>query len=519
LFAADYWVRPKFRRTPGIQRVTARADAARDAWIGEQDYEQLNKILKDPRNVPQIAPALKRFARLTLAELKIVGSDRASADVSEAPLRVRVELGGFTADGKRLCLLTQAQAVFRKSADGWSLGSFHYFPWRENSAAAPFFTDVTDRALGGNASFERQLKPGLDHWRTILDEATGVDVYGHNGLAVGDYNGDGHEDLYVCQPAGLPNRLYRNNGDGTFSDTTDQAGVAVMDHSSMALFADLDNDGDQDLIVVTTSKPLLFVNHGGQFRYEAESGFGITARRDSTLTSAALGDFDRDGLLDLYVCAYDFYTPGSLYDAPTPYYDATNGPPNYLFRNKGGLRFEDATARSGMNENNNRFSFAAAWGDYDNDGFPDLYVANDFGRNNLYRNNGDGTFRDAAAQAGVEDLGAGMSAAWADYDNDGDLDLYVGNMWSSAGQRVTSNPAFASVAPEAALRAKYQRQARGNSLYRNNGDGTFTDVTMDAGVEMGRWAWSSDFVDFDNDGHEDLFIQNGYVTGPDTHDL
>jgi hypothetical protein len=75
------------------------------------------------------------------------------------------------------------------------------------------------------------------------------------------------------------------------------------------------------------------------------------------------------------------------------------------------------------------------------------------------------------------------------------------------------------VAPEAALRAKYQRQARGNSLYRNNGDGTFTDVTMDAGVEMGRWAWSSDFVDFDNDGHEDLFIQNGYVTGPDTHDL
>jgi hypothetical protein len=171
-----------------------------------------------------------------------------------------------------------------------------------------------------------------------------------------------------------------------------------------------------------------------------------------------------------------------------------------------------------MNHNNNRFSFAAAWGDFNNDAFPDLFVANDFGRKNLYRNNRDGTFTDIAAAAGAEDPGAGMSAAWADYDNDGDLDLLAGNMWSSAGQRVTFHHAFTSVAP-APLREIYQRHARGNTLLRNDANGRFTDVTLASGVAMGRWAWSSGFADFDGDGNEDILVQNGYITGPDPHDL
>jgi hypothetical protein len=236
-------------------------------------------------------------------------------------------------------------------------------------------------------------------------------------------------------------------------------------------------------------------------------------------TGAALADYDLDGDLDLYVCSYDFWQSESAYDAPTPYYDARNGPPNLLFRNLGDGRFEEATAAAGLMQNNDRFSFSAAWGDYDDDGDPDLYVANDFGRNNLYRNNGDGTFADVAAAAGVEDLAAGMSAAWGDYDNDGDLDLYVSNMWSSAGQRLTFNPQFANVAASEDLRGNYRRQARGNSLFRNRGDGTFEDVSLAAGVTMGRWAWGSDFVDLDNDGSLDLFVQNGYITGERLDDL
>ena len=141
----------------------------------------------------------------------------------------------------------------------------------------------------------------------------------------------------------------------------------------------------------------------------------------------------------------------------------------------------------GLDENNDRFSFAPAWADYDDNGWPDLLVANDFGRKNLYRTkglvNGQARFRDVAAPAGVEDYGAGMSATFLDYDNDGRLDIYTGNMWTAAGQRVT---AAAASSPTRLRRSEiYRRHARGNSLFRNRGDGTFEDVTLQAGPSSG----------------------------------
>ena len=142
----------------------------------------------------------------------------------------------------------------------------------------------------------------------------------------------------------------------------------------------------------------------------------------------AAADYDRDGKLDVYLCSYLFFQNEAQYRYPVPYHDAQNGPPNYLFRNRldleGNGGFDDVTLESGINQNNNRFSFAAAWCDYDGDGWPDLYVANDFGRKNLYKNDR-GKFRDVAAEAGVEDIGPGMSAAWLDYDGDGRPDIYV----------------------------------------------------------------------------------------------
>ncbi len=161
-----------------------------------------------------------------------------------------------------------------------------------------------------------------------------------------------------------------------------------------------------------------------------------------------------------------------------------------------------------MNENNDRFSFAPAWCDFDGDGWPDLYVANDFGRNNLYRNRG-GHFRDEAAKAGVEDIGPGMSASWFDYDGDGRPDLYVSNMWTAAGQRITRDPAFR---PAAGLEEEYRRHTKGNSLYRNRGDGTFEETGPAEGVEMGRWAWGSGGFDFDHDGAPEILIATGMVT-------
>ena len=162
--------------------------------------------------------------------------------------------------------------------------------------------------------------------------------------------------------------------------------------------------------------------------------------------SICAADYDADGDLDVYVCGYNVRKQDATNRGlpfPVPYHDANNGGRNVLLRNEGNFRFVDVTREVGLDENNTRFSMAAAWEDFDNDGDQDLYVANDFGRKNLYQNNG-GHFTDIAAAAGVEDTGSGMSVSWDDYNRDGLMDLYVGNMWSSAGNRVTYQPKFAT---------------------------------------------------------------------------
>src|SRR5258705_447697 len=187
----------------------------------------------------------------------------------------------------------------------------------------------------------------------------------------------------------------------------------------------------------------------------------------------------------------------------------------FLLRNEGNAIFRDCTEAAGLNVENDRYSFACAWGDYNADGHPDLYVANDFGRSNLYRNNGDGSFTAVSTEAGIDDPGAGMSASWFDYDSDGKQDVYISNMWSAAGIRVSEQEPFHQGEAEN-IRALYRRHARGNSLYRNLGEGKFQNLSEKAGVEMGRWAWSSDAWDFDHDGYPDLYIANGYISGPES---
>jgi Tfp pilus assembly protein PilF/peroxiredoxin len=300
---------------------------------------------------------------------------------------------------------------------------------------------------------------------------------------------------------------------------TDAAGLAVLDRTSQAIFADVDNDGDQDLTLLTRIGPMLFANDGKAVFTRRPDAFQFRQPLQGSLTSAAMADYDRDGFLDLYLCAYGYFIGVSEDKAgpPNPYHDALNGSPNVLLRNDGRGRFVEVTDAVGLDHNNDRFSFAPAWGDFDGDGWPDLLVANDFGRKNLYRASAAGAsprFEDVAAAAGVEDYGAGMSATFLDYDNDGRLDLYTGNMWTAAGLRVTALAGFKPDAP-AEVREIYRRHARGNSLFRNRGDGTFEDVTLEAHAAFGRWAWSSDALDFDNDGWEDLYIVNGMFTRGD----
>ena len=378
-----------------------------------------------------------------------------------------------------------------------------------------WFTDVTAAALGSNPSFELQLGRGLDYWAGALDRLLGASTIGHQGLALGDANGDGLDDLYLCQPGGLPNLLFVRRPDGTAEDVSREAGVDWLDPSRSALFVDLDGDGDQDLVVEADPVLILMENDGaGHFVERA------TAAAPST-TSLSAADYDLDGDVDLYACGY--MLPDAHERVPIPYHDANNGRPNTFLRNDiqgpgaGDWVFTDVTREVGLDRNNRRYSFAAAWEDYDDDGDPDVYVANDFGRNNLYRNDG-GTFVDVAAEAGVEDMAAGMGVAWSDLDGDGRMDLYVANMFSSAGGRITYQRRFQEGVTEG-VRRSYQRHARGNTLFQNLGAGRFADVTEEAGVGMGRWAWGAIAVDLQNDGRPDLVVPNGFVTGESTDDL
>jgi hypothetical protein len=371
----------------------------------------------------------------------------------------------------------------------------------------PLFRDATAWMLSAAPEAAEQLARSADHWARTLDRNLGQSFVGHEGLAVGDADGDGLEDVYVCQGGGLPNRLLLQTADGRVRDASAEAGVDLLDPTRSALFLDLDGDADLDLALGGES--VLVLENQGRARFRVAWRTPAT-----TVTSMAAADYDQDGDLDLYACRYA-WTEGT---APEPYHDANNGAPNLLLRNDGEWKFADATAESGLDENNRRFSFACAWSDFDDDGDPDLYVANDFGRKNLYVNE-KGRFRDRAAELGVEDVGAGMSAAWGDYDRDGRLDLYVGNMFSSAGNRVTFQPRFQPEATDATT-AQFQRHARGNSLFRNRGAGAaFDDASEDAGVTLGRWAWSSLFADVDDDGLEDLLVANGYLTNEDPDDL
>jgi hypothetical protein len=396
----------------------------------------------------------------------------------------------------------------------------------EETQSKPHFVDSSGSVFAGVEAYEKQFLKGTEYWAGRLESRSGIGISGWHGMALGDANGDGLDDLYVCEPGGLPNRLFLANPDGTVRDAPEESGTNFRLQCQSALFVDLDNDGDQDLVIATTLGVIFMANDGaGSFTVKASK-----LVPEAPPVALAAADLDLDGDLDIYTACYSrrrVDTDNSESDAaqlgrPIPYHDANNGGRNVLFRNDRNWRFTDATIALGLDQNNHRYSFAPTWEDYDDDGDPDLYVANDYGRNNLYRNDRDAEgnvhFTDVAAEAGVEDISAGMSASWGDADGDGDRDLYVSNMWSSAGNRIAYQRNFQSSFDDS-TREDFQRHARGNSLFLNNGDGTFSDASQEAGVTMGRWAWGSRFVDINNDSRQDLIVSNGFLTQPDSGDL
>ncbi len=333
--------------------------------------------------------------------------------------------------------------------------------------------------------------------------------YFSEGISMADFDGDGDLDLFLPR-RGKPPIAYRNNGKGEFKDVTAQLGLDHVSDVRMGYFFDWNNDGDLDLLLLTTTRMYLFKNGGDRF-LDASAGSGFNGMTTTGLIGAAIADFNKDGLLDFYVCSYG--NPGYL--TGFDYFDSKRGFFNKLFRNTGLGSFEDVTRSAGLNADNRRWTFAALWLDFDEDGQSDLYVVNDFGPNQLFHNLGDGTFTDVAAEAGVLDYGNGMGASWADFDNDALPDLYVSNMHSDSGHRILNSPNYQGNEDQ---RKQALRFAKGNTLMRNLGNGRFQEIE-DSPVINGKWSWGNAFFDYDNDGDLDLYVANGMFSNNSRDDV
>ncbi len=314
-------------------------------------------------------------------------------------------------------------------------------------------------------------------------------------VSVADFDGDGWSDLYFTNSRfGQPNALYRNRGDGTFEDVAASAGLADLNRpgegvSMGSIWGDFDNDGREDVLVYRYGYLALFKNLDGRHFQDVTQAAGL--RRWVNSNGAIWLDYDRDGLLDLYVTAY-FRSDVDLWHLTTTrimhnsFEFATNGGKNMLFHNLGGGRFNDVTDQLGVGST--RWTLAAASADFNEDGWPDIYLANDYGPEELYLN--DHARRFVLSTAGLEsESKSGMSVALGDTYNRGRLDVFVTNI-SERGYLFQNNN----------LRLNLMSEARG---FRN---------VADAQVADAGWAWGAQFGDLNNDGFNELFVANGFIS-------
>ncbi len=328
-----------------------------------------------------------------------------------------------------------------------------------------------------------------------------------HGAAAGDFDNDGWIDLFVV--GANRNYLYLNEGKRGFRDASEEAGVKITAAGTAPLVFDYDNDGDQDIFISAVGQQILLENkfkQTGKLEFDdvsLESGVA----KEAIGFSAIAGDVNGDGRLDIYVASYNRY--GQI--TPDSWFKATNGTPNLLFINQGNGVFREEAQKWGVDDK--RWSYAAEFADINADGKIDLYVANDFGEKAFYINKGD-KFVDEAEERGVLDPGNGMGVSFGDYNNDGRLDLHVSNMSSTAGNRILTR-----LFPKASAKDNVLKKlAAGNNLYENTGDGKFRDVTAEVGGFGGGWAWGGGFIDFDNDGWEDIYTPNGFISGKSMKD-
>jgi len=362
------------------------------------------------------------------------------------------------------------------------------------------FTDVAHKA-----GIDIRMSNDGANTKKYIFQSTG------SGVALIDYDRDGHPDIFLVNGSHLDgfatgsaptNYLFHNNGDGTFTDVTARAGVASSGWGQGVCVGDFDNDGFEDLFVTYYGRPnILYHNNGDSTFTDATAKAGLGQPPRNWSTGCAFVDYDRDGRLDLFVASYVDFNPATAglpgsgpncLSMGVAVFCGPRGLPtahSYLYHNQGNDKFADVSAATGITKASECYGLGVLTGDFENRGWPDIYVACDSTPSLFFRNNGDGTFVERGVEAGIaydedgrEQAGMGVSAG--DYDADGWLDIFKTN--------------FENDVPD---------------LYHNEGDGTFTFRTFDAklGFNLKYLGWGGGFFDYDNDGWPDIFIANGHV--------
>ncbi len=490
------------------------------------------------------------------AKLSLAGGEHPNNDLFRFEAEIRFEALANMKSGEWQSFHGRVRANWERAKPTATQprGEWRITAWKTeemSSIASPkrLFVESLDQALRRPDDLERarhsnHYEATVKYYREGMKKPphpyfAPISVNQKEGLAIVDIDGDGFDDIYLTVRLGK-NMLFRNRGDGTFTEEAALHGLDLPGHTTCAIFADFDNDGDQDLILGRSLLKTTYLENRRGFFFQHP----IPPFMPMAVISMAAADYNNDGLLDVYLCTYRPAAPAGAspaggvaqvkegdFDWPDEFFSPEMarefrrrlaehkqqrgvtvldqlGPPNVLLINRGGGRFEIAPENKVVGVWRN--SLQATWCDYNGDGRPDLYIANDWGPDNLFRNDGPSGFTDVTAETGVTAYGFAMGASWGDYDNDGIEDIYVSNMYSEAGRRMTTRIP--------GINKMFVESATGNWLYHGEKMGKFKQVAglgppamtvMNAG-----WSWGGCFADFDNDGFLDLYVLSGYFTAP-----
>jgi len=522
--------------------------------------EIAKRVVTSEEAVLKLAPGLKKLARQIVAGLHTESFPaKWKAQLKEGTTWKNASFGTLsgTFDGPNFVTKTKFAGLLKhpdgsltgikaeqkmtwkvKPNDQFSLLDWKPLAFEAGQASRPLFQEVTSTAIPSasarddarRSAHQEITRLALTEKRLILPKREYRDLpdmesaYQYPSVSIVDYNSDGHDDLFITARYTEP-QLFKNKGDGTFEDVSLESGLTPGHCVNFVLFADFDNDSDPDALICRSLEPALYYqNNNGRFENVTQQLCDLDDQ--FFVVSAAAADVNRDGLLDVYLTTYspstdvkpiwkERYLPPAdaahlthLSQTAHPYFD-NRGAPNVLLMNRGNGRLERA---GGEVVKLWRKSYQPVWADIDNDGDDDLYVCNDFSPDSFLRNDTpkgapEPVFTEAFQETFPDgEMAFGMGASFGDYDNDGDLDLFVSNMYSKAGNRIIS--LVGKVDP------RIKVSARGNFLYQNT-LGKFHQIAKrDAPETRTGWSFGGQFADFTNDGVLDLYVPCGLYSAP-----